>query len=136
MLFIDRRFVFAGIFCTTLLGCGSKEMGPPTAHLQGKVTIGGQPIAADAEGFVTFRPTGNGQANSANTRIAGGRYDAEKVPLGKVKVIFDVQQKTGKMISGEGVAPFPEYRSLVPPQSSTGIDLEVNGDKADQNFDL
>ena len=49
--------------------------------------------------------------------------------MGELKVYFNIQKPTGRMISEAGGTPYPEYESLIQPESTTGIDLVVEGDK-------
>lgn len=77
-----------------------------------------------------------GQASTTSVVVTDGRYDAPEVPQGQVKVYVNVQQPTGRMVSEAGGTPYPEYRNLVPPKHGQGILLEVDGDNADQNFEL
>src|SRR5262245_41105667 len=63
--------------CASLMavtGCQVRSGGPATAHLQGKVTIAGQLIPADAQASITFKPTGSGQAHSTSALIANSTY--------------------------------------------------------------
>jgi hypothetical protein len=69
--------------------------GKETAHLQGTVTIGGQPIPADATGGISFVPLEVSQANSDYSAIKDGKYDVPGAPVGKVRVEFSIQQPTG-----------------------------------------
>ncbi len=117
-------------------GCRKSGSGKPTARLQGKVTIAGEAPPGDAEASLTFKPMVRGQANTTTCNIVDGSYDAKDVPVGKVKVYFNIQRPTGRMISEGGGRPFPEFRNLVPPQLGTGMEIEVVGGESERDFEL
>jgi len=117
-------------------GCGAGHPSRPTAHLQGTVKVDGQPIPDNAEASITFKPTASGQAKSTSAQIIKGKYDAPDVPRGNVTIYFNVQEPTGRQVR-EGMGnPYAEMRSLVPEKLGLGMALQVDGDKADQDFDL
>lgn len=72
----------------------------------------------------------------ATVDIQDGRYDAPKVPMGSVRVYFNIQQPTGRTFDTGRGALQVEYRNIVPAKSASGLDLEVSGDKDNQDFDL
>jgi hypothetical protein len=115
-------------------GCGGGA--PPTAHLQGKVTIDGQPLPADAEGSISFQPSTGDQTRAVVASIVNSTYDSPQTPTGQVLVRISVTQPTGGMLDNGRGDPSPEYRDIVPPGAASAIELEVAGDKDDQNFDL
>ncbi len=117
------------------LGCSEEETGPPTAHLQGAVTINGQPIPADAEASISFNPAALGDARPASGVIADGKFDVKDAPVGKVRVLFNISQSTGKMHSEAGHEAM-EYKSLVPKSLLNGQEIEVSGDNPKLDFDL
>jgi hypothetical protein len=113
--------------------CGGSSSGN-TAHLEGTVTIGGQPLPADAEGAITFRSDSGGAATAPITQ---GRYDSPATPKGAVKAYFSISKPTGKTYKSERTgAEIEETISIVPASVSGGVDVEVSGDNSDQNFDL
>ena len=128
------------IVCLMLLGCGKSGSKLPVARLEGVVTINGQPLPADAEGWVQFMPTGGGgQASPARSQIVDGRYVAENVPLGKILVLFTITRLTGRMVvedNAPGGTPDPERENLVPESCRQGIPLEIGGDEPQRDFDL
>lgn len=109
-------------------GCGQGDAGPPTAHLTGRVTIDGAELPDDADGTIIFRPRGGGQAQPASAPIVGGKYDAAEVPIGEIRVTFNIGRETGRMISEDGGSPFKERADLVPTGSRIGIDVTVSED--------
>jgi hypothetical protein len=115
-------------------GCtgGSK---PGAAHLQGAITIDGQPPPSDALGTISFRATTTGQAHSTSAQILNGKYDCENVPLGKITVFLQLVQQTGKMVN-DGGRQYPELHNLVPSKYNNGIELEITDDNTSQDFDL
>jgi hypothetical protein len=114
-------------------GCGG---GADTAHLQGQVTIDGQPLPADAEGSVTFQPVEGDQTRATVADIVGGRYDAPKAPVGRVKATVSLVKPTGRMLDNGRGDPSPEYESLIPADYGNAFDVDVSDDKSDQDFDL
>ncbi len=138
-----RRSAFRGTFGILLAlalaagGCSSGGSTHPVAKLGGSVTIGGQPLPADAQGQIQFFPEDSGQPDSAP--IEEGRYLAQRVPLGQVKVLFKITRPTGRKIVEEGArggAPFDELENLVPAQYRNGLSLEVTEDNLSQDFAL
>ena len=127
--------IAATIALVTLLGCDAGGQGKTTAHLQGKITIDGSPLPANAAASIVFKPTTPGQAKSTGVQILNSQYDCANVPLGNVKVYFDIQQPTGKTIN-EGGRPLSEMNVLIAPESAVGIELEVTEDDYSQDFDL
>jgi hypothetical protein len=127
-------FFVAALLCVIVLvsGCNDGRK-PGTAHLQGTITIDGQPPPAGAVGSIAFRPTGKGHPTSAP--IVDGKYDCENVPLGDVDVLIQSVLPTGKMIS-EGGRSYPELRNLISSKYDKGISLKITGDNADQDFEL
>ena len=116
------------------LGCGGGTSSDDTAHLQGVVTIDGQPLPAEAQGSITFR---NDAGRAITAPIVEGRYDSPQTPRGAVKAYFTISKPTGKTYkSGRTGADVPETVSIVPASASGGLDVEVSADNSDQNFDL
>lgn len=119
-----------------LAGCGGGGEG---ARLQGSVTLGGKPIPDDAKAFVMFTATAkvDGKAASASAPIVGGKYDCPNVPTGPVRVGFDITREVGPVKKSERTgADYRDVENLVPATAATGLELTVDGDKADQNFEL
>lgn len=131
------RFVSTLALATTLLscfGCSGGSSSGNTAHLQGTVTLAGQPLPAGAEGAVTFR---NASGSAVTAPIAEGRYDSPATPKGSVKAFFTINKPTGKTYKSERTGTeVTETISIVPASVSGGVDVEVSGDNAEQNFDL
>ena len=119
-----------------LCGCSAESMGPPTVHLAGAVTIDGQPLPADAEASIMFKPTQRGQAKSVSVVITGGRYDAPGVPRGEVRAYLNIQRPTGRMISEAGGSPYPEFLPMIASEYGSGILLGASEDNLQQDFDL
>ncbi len=116
-------------------GCSEKQAGPPTAHLQGTVTINGKPIPADAAGTIIFDPVVVGDARPASSPIKDGRYEVEQAPLGKVRAIIHITQELGP-VPGGGDRQMVESKSLVPENLKDGQEIQVDGDNAHLDFDL
>ncbi len=116
-------------------GCGGS--GGSVANLAGNVTLGGKPLPAEAKAFVMFTQGTGKEAKKASAEIVGSKYACADVPRGAVTVFFDITQPVGPMKKSERTgAEYQETKNLVPANFSTGTQLQVTGDKADQNFDL
>jgi hypothetical protein len=118
------------------LGCGgSKGSG---AHVAGKVTLGGKDLPSDAEAFITFAAAGAAtQEQPVTVPITASRYDSPSTPTGKVKAYIAISRKTGPVKKSERTgAEYQDVVNLVPPQYSTGIEIDVAGDNRDQDFEL
>jgi hypothetical protein len=130
---ISMVLLALGLATSTGCGGGASSTGN-TAHLQGAVTLAGQPLPADADGAITFR---NATGKAITVPIAAGRYDSPATPKGAVKAYFSISKPTGKSYrSGRTGADVVETASIVPAKYGSGLDLEVSDDKPDQNFDL
>jgi len=125
-------YTLAGVGCLT--GCGG--VGSSTAHIQGVVTIDKNPVPADAIGTVTFQTTKGGQGKTVSSPLTAGKYDLPETPLGDLRVFITVQQPTGRTIdNGRGV-PAQEFKNIVSDQYGMGIDVKVDGDNENLDFDL
>jgi hypothetical protein len=113
-------------------GCGADKPAYPAARLEGSVTVDGKPIA---EGRLQFVPQEVGKAPITAASVVEGRYVAEAVPLGKMRVLVTASQETGKMVK-EYSTPRPKVINLIPEKYRSGIPIEVTGDNANLNFDL
>ncbi|MBX3433196.1 MAG: hypothetical protein KF847_07735 [Pirellulales bacterium] len=117
-----------------LAGCGGSNS---TVHLHGKVTLGGQPIPADAKASITFAPPGGSELKAVSVPIVNGEYDSPATPVGKLRAYFEVSKETGPVKKSERTgAEYRDVVNLVPPRSATGVEIEVAGENLDQNFDL
>lgn len=117
--------------CTlAAIGCGRPFY--PTVTIAGKVTIDDQPVP---EGGLTFTPLGGNAGTGAYAPVTSGRYRAERVPKGPMRVMVTAVKRTGKTVDVGGM-PIPEIVNLVPPHYATGIDIEVTDDDPDLHFDL
>jgi hypothetical protein len=123
----------AVLACVTISACGTSRR-DGTAHIQGTVTLGGQPLPANAQANITIAPAEKGR--TAGAVVTDGRYDCPDAPVGKVKVYFSVMRPTGKMITEADNRPFAEMGSIIASKYASGIDLEIAGDNANQDFDL
>lgn len=125
------------VLVATSAWCGcQRNLGPPTAHLKGQVTLNGSSLPEHCEASLTFQTTRAGQGRSCNIPIINGAYDAPAVPKGPVLIHVDIQVPTGKMKSDEGGTPFAEYRSIVPEAYVGGLAQEIGADDFEHNIDL
>jgi hypothetical protein len=113
-------------------GCGGP--GYPAARLAGIITLDGVPVP---EGYVQFTPQEGGRGPVVAARIVQGKYDARDVPLGKVRVRFRAIVETDEMEKHpDNDLWAPKRVDLIPPQYAGGVEIEVSGDKLDQDFAL
>lgn len=113
---------FWAITCVILIaGCG--EAGVDGATVDGAVTIDGTPIA---DGSLEFIPQQEGSGPAAGAQIVDGRYTADQVPLGQVRVIIRATKKTGRMVTDYS-EPYEEEVSIVPSRYAAGEVIEVSG---------
>lgn len=117
-------------------GCGPSAL--DTSRVTGKVTIAGKEIPADAQAFVIFDPQDEvTKAESVTVPVVSSRYESSNVPVGKNKVYFDISRKTGPPKKSERTGvEYQDVVNLVPPQYSTGVELEVAGEEFSHDFDL
>lgn len=130
-----RKNLFMVLCLASMFGA-CKEAAPPqpTSKLAGKVTLDGENLAT---GEILFMPQSAGQARPEPAQIVDGKYEAEHVPQGKVKVMFTATKETGKIIEiPASTESYPEVISIIPPQYAAGIDLDVTGDDLNKNFEL
>lgn len=132
-----RVIACAWLVVTSLcIGCGDSST--DGAHLAGRVTLQGKELPADAEGFITFTQQGAAKDEKPVTvPVTASRYDSPNTPTGKVKVYFDISRKTGPVKKSERTGTeYQDVVNLVPQQYATGIEIDVSGDKTDQDFSL
>jgi|SRR5438105_6710784 len=120
------------IIVMVALGCGPSKPNYPAARLEGNVTLDGKPIA---QGTLQFVPQDTTQAPVTSAAIVDGRYVAEAVPRGKLRVLLSATKETGKMIK-EYSSPRPEVVNLIPEKYRAGIPIEVTGDNPNQDFPM
>jgi len=129
------RLVASPLLLLLLLGCltgGCGGPGFPTATLDGKVTVDGEPIP---EGTISFTPISGNRGGGAPTTIAGGKYHVEGVPQGKVRVFFNATIATGNTVL-QFDKPVPEYANLIPAGYQSGIEIDIQGNKMEYDFHL
>jgi hypothetical protein len=121
------------LMASVLVGCDTGRRSG-TAHVQGTLTIGGQPLPADAQANITFVPESKGR--SAGAVVTNGKYDCPDAPLGKTKAYISVMRPTGRMITESDNRPFAEIGSIIADKYASGVDLEITEDNASIDFDL
>lgn len=135
---IGMRFLPLIVLMALALGC-VKPVATNTAHLQGRITINGNDLPQDAEGYIQFMTTKPGQAPPVSVQIQDSTFDAEGVPTGPLNVIFNITRLTGRMVredNAPGATPYPEREDLVPPAYRAGFAAEVTGDDDGFHFEL
>jgi hypothetical protein len=119
------------LIASILSGCGAEKR-ENTVRLEGQVKLDGQPLA---EGNMQILPEGKTRGQPDGAVVVDGRYTAENVPLGKVRVIINATKATGRMMTDTS-EPYPERINIIPPRYRDGIVIEVKeGDEA-KDFDL
>lgn len=129
---IGLRLSALVVASTLLSGCTQANPTYPAARLEGSVTVDGKPIT---EGNLQFVPQAVGQVPVTGASIVDGRYVAEAVPQGKLRVLLAATKETGKMIK-EYSTPRSEVINLIPEKYRAGIAIDVTGDNANLNFAL
>lgn len=121
-----------GLLLVAAIGCGgSDKPSYPSATIQGSVTIDGVPVN---EGSLQFMPGKDVKGQVAQAAITAGKFEAKNVPVGNLRVMFNITRPTGKMIT-EYSTPYPEVENLVPEKYRDGVDLLVSGND-NVSFDL
>jgi hypothetical protein len=117
-----------------LNGCGSGEAKPdyPKVTLQGVVALDGEVVQ---KGTLQFVPETGVKGQSAQGLIVDGKFTAQDVPVGKLRVTFTINKETGKMIT-EYSTPYPEIINLVPAHYRSGIEFTTTADDDNVRFDL
>lgn len=123
-----------GVVLSLLVSCRGTSSN--TASVGGEITIDGEPLPDDAIGSITFQTTKGGQGKTASAPIEGGTYQCPEVPLGALRVFITVQQPTGRTIDNSRGTPAQEYKNIISGQYASGIDVQIDGDRKDLDFDL
>lgn len=121
----------------SMFGCGMSSV--PTAHLSGKVTLGGKPLPSDSEGSITFTLEGstkNKGTVSVPINIGDSSYDSPDTPRGPVKAYFSIIRKGPAKMSQRTGQQYHDIINLVPNKYATGVDVEVEEDNSNQDFNL
>src|SRR5690349_4365704 len=92
-----------------IAGCGGPALSYTATKIAGEVTLDGQPLADGVINFVSDQP-GSGSGDDS-APIKEGKFEASKVPPGKVRVFIIASKASGKMIPGSG-EPVPEMLNL------------------------
>jgi len=122
---------FLLILTALAVGCGDQASYPCT-RLTGTVAIEGKPVE---QGSLSFTPEGPGPAQAVGASVSNGRYVADNVPLGKVRVLFNATRETGQTDS-EHDKPIPIRADIVPVKYRSGVEIEVGKGQTEQNFEL
>lgn len=126
---------FAAAAIAVVVGCG--QSGPVRAPIQGKVTVGGQPLAA---GRILFTPLAPNSGPATSAMITAGEYtipQADGPVVGKNRVEVEAQLNLGFAIDDEaafakrGGKPLPP--NPIPPQFNRESQLVVEVVPGDAN---
>jgi hypothetical protein len=114
-------------------GCGG---GQPKAHVRGKVTLDGKPLA---EGTIQFFPTG-ATGQTAAAPIKDGVYEVEASP-GEMKVTISANEVVGKqkMYDTPDSPVVDVTRQIIPSRYNWESELKVTlkeGTNENVNFEL
>jgi hypothetical protein len=128
-----RVYVLIGVVLVTgvVSGCDRSRPSYATTRLEGAVTIAGNPVS---EGRVQFMHEG-ANAQPAQADIVAGRYVCEQAPRGKVRVSFYIVRETGKTTQAYN-RKIRSMVDLVPEKYRNGMDLNISGGSATQDFHL
>jgi hypothetical protein len=96
------------------------------------VTVDGKPIE---EGTLSFTPISGNRGGGISTPIAAGKYHVEGVPQGRVRVFFNAIKATGNTVL-QFDKPVPEFVSLVPDGYRSGVEIDIQGEKMEHDFQL
>ena len=121
--------------CVAASGCGSS--GPTRAPIRGKITVGGQPLAA---GRILFTPVAPNQGPATSAVITAGEYEIpeEEGPVvGANRVEVEAELNLGFAIDDEaafakrGGRPLPP--NAIPPQFNRESQLVVEVKAGEEN---
>lgn len=118
------------VLLTAVAGC--RRQSYPTARLEGAVTVDGRQVEA---GTISFAPLEPGRGSGVSAAIDHGRYVANGVPRGNVRVYFNAVQETGDTVEDLGVRS-PRTVNVIPDRHRAGMDIEVVSNDRDRNFEL
>ena len=123
------------ILAAAAAGCGQSD--PVRAPIQGKVTVGGQPLAA---GRILFTPAAPNQGPATSARIEAGEYKIAKADgpvVGKNRVEVEADLNLGFPIDDEaafarrGGKPLPP--NPIPPHFNSQSTLTAEVKAGEQN---
>jgi len=111
--------------------------GPPKGNVTGEVMFAGQPVV---DGLITFEPV-DGQGQTAGAPIKEGKFEAQDVSVGKMKVRINGNKKTGRKIKAYDTPDSPvsdEIIELIPPRynANTELTLDVKPGPQPVKYDL
>ncbi len=115
------------------LGCG-KTPDYASSTVLGTVTIDGTPVV---KGFITFNPTSSGQGPSVGGKITEGKYQCDRVPVGKMRVTFQAQAAVSKTITDIATGQKHEVpQNILPSQYASGIESDIQPGRITLDFPL
>jgi len=134
-----RTCLVAAIALATAAGCG--QAGPARAPIQGKITVGGKPLAA---GRILFTPVTPTKGPAASARITAGEYKLDKADgpiVGQNRVAVEGDLNLGFAIDDEaafakrGGKPLPP--NPIPPAFNSQSTLTAEVKSGETNtFDV
>lgn len=115
-----------------IAGCGEHRNYEYTS-ISGQVTFEGKPVQ---QGRISYFPSESGHGAGGSAPIVDGRYQLDKIPIGRNGFIFSASVETGKLVAGITGEKMPERVSLLPERYRTeGIVRDI-GDGNIQDFAL
>jgi hypothetical protein len=123
------------LILTAILQAGC-DQGPPVGTITGDVNFDGQPVK---DGHVLFTPV-DGMGQTGGAAIREGKFQAEKVPVGKMKVELHGNKVVGKRKAYDTPeSPWEDdVAELLPAKynSKSDLTLEVKKGNQDVKYDL
>ncbi len=113
-----------------LSGCGRARY--EHVSLEGQFRIGGRAVE---HGGLTFSPLDPERGKGVYAEVRDGRYRADRVPVGAVRVTFTALEYTGREVTIMGVTA-PESIMIVPRAYRAGMDIQVHAGDTTRDFDL
>jgi hypothetical protein len=135
---VAKLSLIAGVAIVAAVGCG--QVGPARAPIQGKVTVGGKPLAA---GRILFTPIAPTQGPAASARITAGEFKLEHADgpvVGQNRVEVEADLNLGFEIDDEAAYAKRGGRRLpnnpIPPAFNTQSTLTAEVEAGDNTFDV
>jgi hypothetical protein len=135
---MSRQRVWGSIALAILVGIiqAGCDQGPPVGTINGDVTFDGQPVK---DGHVLFTPV-DGMGQTGGAPVRDGKFQAEKVPVGKMKVELHGNKVVGKRKAYDTPeSPWEDdVAELLPAKynSKSDLTLEVKKGSQDVKYDL
>lgn len=128
-----ERLTYVAVMLLAFVGCGgSGEPRYPFTHLEGTITLDGEPLD---DGWITLVSDSADTGPATGAAIVQGRYSIPHAPRGKARAMLTCMRDTGKTVTVMDM-PVPERIETIPPAYRTGITLEIQGERMQHDFEL